>query len=167
MAASNVNMKAKVIFYAFNQLEDDDIEAGLKNYLLSTNDDIEMLSSLIDAATERESIVKIEGYFENVVPLYSDLRFKKNFRMSRETFQKLVMVLQVNPAFSKKNCGGKPMIPCDKQVSFDTFDMLLCLITCVCVCLCVCVCVCVSQHYIVINCKEKERITSTVRGVDS
>ena len=53
-----------------------------------------MFAAALDTLnTRRAQALKVYGFVENVVPSYSELDFKKDFRINKTTFDRLVMKL--------------------------------------------------------------------------
>ncbi|XP_060560834.1 putative nuclease HARBI1 [Ruditapes philippinarum] len=58
------------------------------------------VAGLVEEVQEKEESVRIEGYVEEIIPLYSAIDFKAHFRMSRTTFEELCM--QVSPLMNQE-----------------------------------------------------------------
>lgn len=67
---------------------------------------------------ERTPAVRIRGYVEEVVANLSDDRFKRNFRLSRGTFEWLMESLKNCPELIPQNIGkgGRAAVPLEKQL---------------------------------------------------
>ena len=65
------------------------------------------------------------GYVEEVVANLSDDRFKRNIRLSRDTFEWLMESLETCPELIPQNIGkgGRAPVPLEKQLLL-TFELL-------------------------------------------
>lgn len=71
--------------------------------------------SLLNFIFRPQERTKIDGYVENIVPLYDADNFRAMFRMTRPTFMEVCSYLQRLPAFNPRP-GGKHAISVDKQL---------------------------------------------------
>ena len=67
---------------------------------------------------EQKPVVRIHGYVEEVVANLSDDHFKRNFRLSRDTFEWLMESLENCPELITQNIGkgGRAAVPLEKQL---------------------------------------------------
>ena len=109
MAAAD-RARAVVSFVLSEVLEDDVV----KN---ESEDELEGLAALF-LEIERTPVVRIRGYVEEVVANLSDDRFKRNFRLSRGTFEWLMESLKNCPELTPQNIdkGGRAAVPLEKQL---------------------------------------------------
>ncbi|KMQ83191.1 nuclease harbi1 [Lasius niger] len=68
----------------------------------------------------REKLPRLENYVENIVPVYSDQKFKSHFRISRGTFE---YVLTIIAPKLKRVHAGLTMISPEKQFLIATWRM--------------------------------------------
>ena len=82
-----------------------------------SEDELEGLAALF-LENERTPGVRIRGYVEDVVSHLSDDRFKRNFRLSRDTFEWLKESLEHCPELIPQNIGkgGRAAVPLEKQL---------------------------------------------------
>ena len=82
-----------------------------------SEDELEGLAALF-LENERKPAVRIRGYVEEVVANLSDDRFKRNSRLSRDTFEWLMESLENCPELIPQNIGkgGKAAVPLEKQL---------------------------------------------------
>ena len=66
------------------------------------------------ARGSRGAAVRMPGYFETVVPRYSGKAFKSHFRLHRESFEKLSILLSTFTFVNKLDCRGRPHVPLPK-----------------------------------------------------
>ena len=66
---------------------------------------------------ERTPAVRIRGYVEEVVSNLTDVRFKRNFRLSRDTFEWLLESLENSPELIPENVGkgGRVAVPLENN----------------------------------------------------
>ena len=85
--------------------------------LEESDDELENLAACY-LQSERAAASRISGYVEDTVRNYLDATFKRNFRMSRDTFQWLVESLQNSPEILPKNDGkgGRAAVPLENQL---------------------------------------------------
>ena len=82
-----------------------------------SDDDLSsILPAVYSCVSHRQNASRIEGYFETVVPRYSDGMFKAHFRMKRESVEKFCLALQDSAHVHQKQQGGRPMVDLGKQV---------------------------------------------------
>ena len=83
------------------------------------DDDITRLLPLVigQALIGRVPGNRINGYFEVVIPNYNDWEFKSHFRLGRESWnmELLCQKLSTSELLTKKNKGGRTLIPLGKQ----------------------------------------------------
>lgn len=65
-------------------------------------------------ATQRAKVLRLTGYIEHIIPGYSAKEFKSHFRISRQSFDKLVPI--VDSKIEKICLLGRPMIPTERQL---------------------------------------------------
>ena len=83
----------------------------------SSCEDDEFLFFLLIDSKERKSHVRIDNYFERIIPLYSVSDFRSHFRMSRTTVGCLERLLAACPDLPhEQRNGGRPLIDLQKQV---------------------------------------------------
>jgi hypothetical protein len=56
-------------------------------------EDLETLSLLLTTLIKNEAPLRLKHYVDRVVPGYTDIEFQENFRMSREAFEKLLIIV--------------------------------------------------------------------------
>ena len=75
----------------------------------SSCEDDEFLFFLLIDSKERKSLVRIDNYFERIIPLYSVSDFRSHFRMSRTTVSCLERLLAACPDLPhEQRNGGRP-----------------------------------------------------------
>ena len=83
----------------------------------SSCEDEEFLFFLLIDSKERKSLVRIDNYFERIIPLYSVSDFRSHFQMSRTTVSCLKRLLAACPDLPhEQRNGGRPVIDLEKQV---------------------------------------------------
>ena len=83
----------------------------------SSCEDDEFLFFLLIDSKERKSLVRIDNYFERIIPLYSVSDFRSHFQMSRTTVSCLKRLLAACPDLPhEQRNGGRPVIDLEKQV---------------------------------------------------
>ena len=98
-------------FFAFLSMKDDKID-----YHSSEDDDfLDFIPSILEPATEREPGNRIPGYFELVLPRYSDKSFRSHFRVNRSSLELLAQQLSISEPLIQKRQGRK-MIDLRKQL---------------------------------------------------
>lgn len=102
--------RAVVSFVLSEVLEEDVVK-------YESEDELEGLAALF-LDIERTPAVRIRGYVEEVVANLSDDRFKRNFRLSRGTFEWLMESLKNCPELIPQNIGkgGRAAVPLEKQL---------------------------------------------------
>ena len=82
-----------------------------------SEDELEGLAALF-LENERKPAIRIRGYVEEVVANLSDDRFKRNFRLSSDTFEWLMESLENCPELIPQNIGkgGRAAVPLEKQL---------------------------------------------------
>jgi hypothetical protein len=65
---------------------------------------------------EPELRPKIYGYVEELIPQYDEESFKRMFRMSRATFERICTYLRDCPELPQIQTGGSDVVPVEKQV---------------------------------------------------
>ena len=102
--------RAVVSFVLSEVLEEDVVK-------YESEDELEGLAALF-LDIERTPAVRIRGYVEDVVANLSDDRFKRNFRLSRGTFEWLMESLKNCPELIPQNIGkgGRAAVPLEKQL---------------------------------------------------
>ncbi len=67
----------------------EDIDCSLVNFVRHSNDAMNVLVSTIicDEISDDGDTTRIENYYENTVPSYSDVTFRAHFRMSRRAVE--------------------------------------------------------------------------------
>ncbi|XP_067056494.1 putative nuclease HARBI1 [Acropora muricata] len=102
--------RAVVSFVLSEVLEEDVVK-------YESEDELEGLPALF-LDIERTPAVRIRGYVEEVVANLSDDRFKRNFRLSRGTFEWLMESLKNCPELIPQNIGkgGRAAVPLEKQL---------------------------------------------------
>ena len=100
-----------VVSSVLSEVLEDDV---VKN---ESDDELEGLAALF-LEHERKPAVRIRGYVEEVVANLSDDRFKRNFRLSRDTFEWLMESLENCPELIPQNIGkgGRAAVPLEKQL---------------------------------------------------
>ena len=100
-----------VVSFVLSEVLEEDV---VKN---ESEDELEGLAALF-LDTERTPAVRIRGYVEEVVANLSDDRFKRNFRLSRGTFEWLMESLKNCPELIPQNIrkGGRAAVPLEKQL---------------------------------------------------
>ena len=83
----------------------------------SNSEDDEFLFFLLIDSNERKSHVRIDSYFERIIPLYSVSDFRSHFRMSTTTVSFLEGLLAACPGLPhQQRNGGRPIIDLQKQL---------------------------------------------------
>jgi hypothetical protein len=87
----------------------------------SSSDD----SSEGDEKTPLRTLAKTEFYAERTVPAYTDLDFRKTFRVSRLVFEKLLEAISVDllPDGYTEGCRGRMPIPPPKVLMIGIFTL--------------------------------------------
>lgn len=100
-----------VISFVLSEVSEEDV---IKN---ESDDELEGLAALF-LEHERKPAVRIRGYVEEVVANLSDDRFKRTFRLSRDTFEWLMESLENCPELIPQNIGkgGRAAVPLEKQL---------------------------------------------------
>lgn len=108
--ADSDRARAVVSFVLSEVLEEDVVK-------YESEDELEGLAALF-LDIERTPAVRIRGYVEEVVANLSDDRFKRNFRLSRGTFEWLMESLKNCPELIPQNIGkgGRAAVPLEKQL---------------------------------------------------
>ena len=77
----------------------------------------ESLLTLLAQRKQRAKRVRIEDYFETVVPMYNVADFRGHFRMNRETVSMLEGQLAALPGLPQHQLrGGRPPVELRKQI---------------------------------------------------
>ena len=63
-----------------------------------------------------EDKTRIQGYFEDVIPSYSDSMFKCHFRLRRESLEEFCKIISPSLLLHQHQLGGRPMVPLGKQM---------------------------------------------------
>ena len=107
-----------VVSFVLSEVLEEDV---VKN---ESEDELEGLAAFF-LDIERTPAVRIRGYVEEVVANLSDDRFKRNFRLSRGTFEWLMESLKNCPELIPQNIGkgGRAAVPLEKQL-FLTHELL-------------------------------------------
>ena len=80
-------------------------------------EDDEFLFFLLIDSKERKSLVRIDNYFERIIPLYSVSDFRSHFRMSKTSVSCLERLLAACPDLPpEQRNGGRPVMDLEKQV---------------------------------------------------
>lgn len=100
-----------VVSFVLSEVLEEDV---VKN---ESEDELEGLAAFF-LDIERTPAVRIRGYVEEVVANLSDDRFKRNFRLSRGTFEWLMESLKNCPELIPQNIGkgGRAAVPLEKQL---------------------------------------------------
>lgn len=104
--------KAKALaLLAFSEVENEEDKRNAE-------DITELILPLVASisSTDRVDAVRIPGYFETVIPLYTDDTFKSHFRLRKTSVESLCLKIGNFDQFLKSNSGGRPMVKLHKQV---------------------------------------------------
>ena len=98
-------------FFTFLSVKDDEID----NQSSDDDDFLDFIPSILNSAIEREPGTRIPGYFELVLPRYSDKTFRSHFRLSRSSLELLAQQLSESELLQQKG-QGRQMIELTKQI---------------------------------------------------
>ncbi|XP_055959278.1 putative nuclease HARBI1 [Patella vulgata] len=102
-------MAANLLFMIDELLVEEDYE--------DNKDTFDIVSAFALAASLiRENRVRIKGYMESIVPEYSEVNFKRMYRVSSSSFEVLTNHLRDYPKFVIKGKGGREPISVEKQL---------------------------------------------------
>lgn len=68
-----------------------------------------------------EVLEKVENYYEITVPNFNDNQFKQHFRLSRETFEYLLLQLSSINNLNEVSASGRPKMPLEKKLLICTW----------------------------------------------
>ncbi|XP_057312280.1 putative nuclease HARBI1 [Hydractinia symbiolongicarpus] len=106
--------KAKALaLLAFSELENEEYKRNITELILP------LVASI--SSTDRVDAVRIPGYFETVIPLYTDDTYKSHFRLRKTPVESLCLKIGNFDQFFKSNSGGRPMEPL-RSIA-DRFDV--------------------------------------------
>ena len=104
--------KRALLFLLFEEVCDEYLEREIAN---STDEEALIAVVANGAQSQFRKRVRIVGYYERIVPLYSALDFRSHFRMSRGTVDFLHGLLAVLPEIPQHQTrGGRPPVPLQK-----------------------------------------------------
>ncbi|KAL5013286.1 hypothetical protein ScPMuIL_007556 [Solemya velum] len=94
-----------------------------------TEDPIVPLLAVLATTLEGHEVPKVAEYSETVVPLYDNQRFRRMFRMSRNTFELICTYMKDLPEMTTDGAGGREPISIEKQLQvtmwyFGTLDTI-------------------------------------------
>ena len=93
----------------------DELLASSEDSDTDGDDDAMLLQVLLDMVP-RDSVPRARDYFENVIPEMTDEDFRENFRLTRNSFQRVLDKLGADPGWHEANQFGKEAVPLDKQL---------------------------------------------------
>lgn len=71
---------------------------------------------VLSALSEENRRIRIGGYFERIVPMYSEVDFKSHFRMGRSTMEILCQDIIATEMIPREPNRGRECISPDKQI---------------------------------------------------
>lgn len=80
---------------------------------LSSDSETEILLTLC-SEKKKNKVRRIQGYVEQTVHHFTNKQFQSNFRITRETFQSLLIT--IGPKMKNTTGTGRPMVPVEKQL---------------------------------------------------